>query len=201
MAATGIFIIVGTAIGLIRALPQLLRLVRTQDAQGVSADSAGTISVVSFAWAAYGMLTDQVAVALASGASAVMFGIVTAVALRLGRRVSEMRTTPVWLIVLAFAGSVGGAQGLGLLLPVSVLVANVPQLLVAWRERDLSGLSLGTWVLSVAEAAVWGTYGLLAGDRAILVHNVLHLTTSGGIVLLRLAKTRRLGQEALAGYP
>ena len=77
----------------------------------------------------------------------------------------------------------------------------MPQLLVAWRERDLSGLSPGTWVLSVAEASVWGTYGLLAGDRAILVHNVLHLTTNGGIVLLRLARTRRLGQEALAGYP
>lgn len=82
----GIFIVIGTAVGLTRALPQLVRLVRTRDAHGVSADSAGTISVVSLAWAAYGMLTDQVAVALASGASAVMFGLVTAVALRLGRR-------------------------------------------------------------------------------------------------------------------
>lgn len=114
---------------------------------------------------------------------------------------SDRPTLYVCVHALAFAGGIGGAGGLGLLLPISVLVANVPRLVVAWRERDLSGLSLGTWVLSVVKASVWGTYGLLAGDRAILVHNVLHLTTSGGIVLLQVAKTRRMGQDALAGYP
>lgn len=41
---------------------------------------------------------------------------------------------------------------------------------------------------------------MMAGDRTILIHNALHLTTSGGIVLLRLAKTRRLGPDPLAGY-
>lgn len=77
----------------------------------------------------------------------------------------------------------------------------MPQLLVAWRERDLGGLSLGTWVLSVVEASVWGTYGVLVGDPVLLVHNALHLTTSGGIVLLRLAKTKRMVPDAPVGYP
>ena len=188
MASTAVFVVIGTAIGLVRALPQLIRLLRTRNVHGVSADSAGTISVVSAAWATYGVLTGQAAVALASGATSLMFALVAVVALRLGRRLGDLRTTPVWLAVLALGGAVGGAAGLGLLLPVSVLVANVPQLRVAWREQDLSGLSLGTWILSVLEAAVWGTYGLLAGDLAILVNGVLHLVTSGGIVLLRIAK-------------
>lgn len=190
MSAAAIFIMVGTAIGLTRALPQLVRLCRTRNAHGVSADSAGTTSVMSFGWTAYGVLTGQVAVVLASSVAAVMFCLVMVVALRLGRPVSELRTAPVWLFVLAAAGLTGGATGLGLLLPVSVLVANVPQLLVAWRERDLSGLSLGTWVLSMIEASVWGAYGLLAGDRPILVANTLHGVTSAGIVLLRLTRTR-----------
>lgn len=191
MSLAALFIVVGTAIGLVRALPQLVRLLRTRDAHGVSVDSAGTTSVVSFAWATYGVLTGQAAVALASGSSAVMFALVTVMALRLGRRAREMRTLPVWLIVLLAAGVIGRADGLGLLLPVSVLVANVPQLRVAWREQDLSGLSLGTWLLSFLEAAVWGTYGLLAGDRAILVYGTLQLATSGGIVALRLARPGR----------
>lgn len=191
MSLTALFVVVGTTIGLVRAVPQLLRLARARSAHGVSVDTAATSSVVSLTWAAYGLLTGQSAVAAASGASGLMFALVTLVALRYGRRLGEMRTTPLWLMVLLAAGVIGGARGLGFVLPVSVLVANVPQLLVAWRERDLSALSLGTWLLSVLEAAVWGTYGLLAGDRAILTYGTLHFLTSGGIVMLRLAKPGR----------
>lgn len=188
-----LFVPAATAIGLVRAVPQLARLLRTRDAHGVSADSAATSSVVSTGWATYGVLTAQPAVILASGASAVMFALVTLAALRFGRRLGEMRAMPVWLAVLAAAGLLAGARGLGLLLPVSVLVANGPQLLVALRERDLSGLSPGTWLLSVLEALAWGTYGLFAGDRSIVVYGTLHLTTSAAIVALRVARSRHTG--------
>ena len=191
MAVAPLFVVVGTFLGLVRALPQLGRLLRSRDARGVSVDTAATSAVVSAAWAAYGALTGQWAVTFASGASALTFALVTLAALRYGRRVGELRTTPAWLGVLAVAGGVWDARGLGVLLPVSVLVANGPQLVVAWRERDLSALSLGTWLLSVGEAAAWGTYGLLARDRSILVYGALHLLTSGGIVALLLAKRRR----------
>lgn len=191
MAVAPLFVVVGTLLGLVRALPQLGRLLRSRDARGVSVDTAATSAVVSAAWAAYGALTGQWAVTFASGASALTFALVTLAALRHGRRVGELRTTPAWLGVLAVAGGAWGARGLGVLLPVSVLVANGPQLVVAWRERDLSALSLGTWLLSVGEAAAWGTYGLLARDRSILVYGALHLLTSGGIVALLLAKRRR----------
>ena len=50
-------------------------------------------------------------------------------------------------------------------------------------------------------APVWLIVLAFAGDRALLLHNALHLTTSGGIVLLRLAKTKRMGQDALGGHP
>lgn len=188
MSLTALFVVVGTVIGLVRALPQLVRLLRTRGAAGVSVDTAATSSVVSFAWATYGSLTGQGAVAAASGASGLMFALVTLASFRFGRRAREMRTTPVWFTVLLATGLLGGARGLGFVLPVSVLVANVPQLLVAWRERDLSALSLGTWLLSVLEAVVWGTYGFVAADRAVLTYGTLHLVTSGGIVALRLAK-------------
>ena len=191
MTFATLFVVCGTAIGLVRALPQLLRLLRTRDARGVSLDAAATSSVVSLAWTIYGFLTGQGAVAAASGASAVMFALVAATALRLGRSPRELRASPGWLAVLVAVGALGGARGLGFLLPVSVLVANVPQLVVAWRERDLSALSLGTWLLAVLEALVWGTYGLVAGDRSILLYGALHLATSGAVVALRVAKDGR----------
>jgi uncharacterized protein with PQ loop repeat len=192
MSFTFAFMVVGTAIGLVRALPQLVRLVRTRDPHGVSVDTAATSSVVSMGWAAYGHLTGQSAVALASASSAVMFALVTIVALRLGRSPRELRAAPVWLLVLIAATAIG-ATGLGVVLPVSVLVANVPQLWVAWREPDLTGLSLGTWLLSFFEAVVWGAYGLVSRDPTLIVHSTLYLITSGGIIALRLAKGAQRG--------
>jgi len=60
----------GTFIGLVRALPQLIGLVRSKEAWGVSVDTAATSSIVGFGWATYGLLTHQPYVALATGASA-----------------------------------------------------------------------------------------------------------------------------------
>ena len=187
MDAAGLLGALGTAIGLVRALPQLVRLLRTTDAHGVSLDTAATSSIVSFGWATYGVLTDQLPVILATGSSGVVFALITLTALKLGRRVTELRAAPVWLVVLVTIAVLAGDDGLGVALPVSVLVANVPQLLVAYRERDLTGLSLSTWLLSMSDGAVWAIYALVTGDRAILVFGVLQLTTSGAIVARRWA--------------
>jgi hypothetical protein len=56
MTNTAILGAIGTVIGLVRAVPQLLRLLRTRQAHGVSADTAATSSVVSFGAAAYQQL-------------------------------------------------------------------------------------------------------------------------------------------------
>lgn len=173
----------GTLIGLVRAFPQFLRLLRTRDVHGVSLDAAATSSFVSFGWATYGYLTDQLAVTLATGSSGIVFALITLLAFRFGRRIGELRAAPVWLVLLVGTGILAGDTGLGVLLPVSVLVANGPQLLVAYRERDLTGLSSSTWLLSVSDGAVWTAYALVTGDVAILVFGVLQLTTSGAIVL------------------
>ena len=190
MDAAGVLGALGTVIGLVRALPQLVRLVRTRDAHGVSLDTATTSSIVSFGWATYGILTDQLAVTLATGSSGIVFAAIALLALRLGRRLSELRAAPVWLVVLAAATLIAKEDGLGILLPVSVLVANVPQLVVAYRESDLRGLSASTWSLSVADGVVWALYATVTGDVTILVFGLLQLTTSGAIVARRLAWSR-----------
>lgn len=187
MDAAGALGALGTLIGLVRALPQLLRLLRTRDAHGVSLDTAATSSIVSFGWATYGILTDQLPVTLATGSSGIVFALITLFALRFGRRVTELRTAPIWLVVLTVVTVAAKADGLGVLLPISVLVANIPQLVVAYREPDLTGLSVSTWLLSVSDGAVWAAYALVTGDTAILVFGVLQLTTSGAIVARRLA--------------
>ena len=95
---------VGTVVGLIRAIPQLVRLLRAREAFGVSLDSAATSSIVSFGWAAYGVLTDQLYVSLATGSSGLIFAIITLFALRFGRSRREFKVAPFWFLIVFFVG-------------------------------------------------------------------------------------------------
>jgi uncharacterized protein with PQ loop repeat len=177
---------VGTVVGLIRAVPQLVRLLRAREAYGVSLDSAATSSIVSFGWAAYGVLTSQLYVSLATGSSGLIFAIITIFAMRFGRSSKEFKVAPFWFIVLLLAGLFAGKSGLGIMLPISVLAANIPQLWVAYKEGNLTDLSLGTWALSITDGLVWGVYSIIRQDFSIMVFGFFQLITSGLIVTLKL---------------
>lgn len=62
----------GTLLGLIRVVPQLVRLLRAREAFGVSSDTAATSSIVSFGWAVYGILTGPPYVTFATGSSGLL---------------------------------------------------------------------------------------------------------------------------------
>jgi uncharacterized protein with PQ loop repeat len=199
MNVTAILGTFGTILGLVRALPQLGRLVRAREAFGVSVDTAATSAICSFSWVAYGVLTRQFYFSLASGLTGLTFALVAVFAVRFGRRVKEMRAAPVWFTVLLVAGVAAGQNGLGLVLAISVLVANVPQLWLAYRERDLADLSLGTWSISTVEGLIWLTYALLRRDPAIIVSASFQALTSGLIVAVKLARQAKVQRRAVAG--
>ena len=178
--------LIGTIIGLIRALPQLIGLLRSGKANGVSPDSAATSSLVSFAWTTYGLITDQLFVVLAAGASGVIFALVSILSIRFGRGIDEFRVAPIWLFIMIVCGSAFGVAGLGAILPISVLASNIPQLLVAYRESDLTDLSLGTWALNFSDGLVWGIYSLIQSDIYILTSNSFQMITSAAIILLKI---------------
>jgi uncharacterized protein with PQ loop repeat len=179
----------GTVIDLVRATPQLTRLLRERKSFGVSADASGTSFVVSMGWTAYGLMTRQPYVTLASGIMAGAFFIVTLAALRFGRSVREFRIAPVWMAVLSLLGAFFGENGLGAALSISALVSNLPQIRVAYRELNLSGLSLWTWLLSLSGGLVWGFYGILQRDVTIMISAFLQSITSGIIIMLKVTRT------------
>jgi uncharacterized protein with PQ loop repeat len=182
MDAPSILGLIGTLVGLVRAVPQLIRLLRSKKARGVSVDTAGISSVVSFGWATYGFLTNQPYVSLATGSSGLFFALIALVSLRFGRSIGEIKITPIWFTVLLFSGLLWGSTGLGIVLSISVLASNIPQLLVAYKEGNLSDLSLSTWLLSVTDGLVWGIYALLQYDTSIMAYGFFQLLTSGLIV-------------------
>jgi len=92
-----------------------------------------------------------------------------------------------------------GETGLGIVLPISVLVANIPQLRVAYKEGNLADLSLGTWLLSMTDGLVWGIYAMLEHDLSIMAYGFFQLTTSGVIVALKLAYRSRKASASKKG--
>ena len=187
--------ILGTVTGLVRAVPQLARLLRVREAYGVSVDTAATTSIVSLGWTTYGVLTHQPYLSFASGTSGVVSAMTTFLALRFGRQVREFKIAPIWFGVLLLAGVIADKNGLAMVLPISVLAANIPQLWVAYKESNLADLSLGTWLLSVADGLVWGVYSLIQQDISIMVNAFFQLTTSGLIVALKLAHQARIQKQ------
>jgi uncharacterized protein with PQ loop repeat len=188
MNISSILGVIGTLVGLSRALPQLLRLLQTRSASGVSVDSSATSSVVSFGWMAYGILSAQPFVILATGLSGIVYALISLAALRFGRTIGEIRVAPLWCVVLLLANLLAGKSGLGIVLAVGVLVANLPQVWVAYRETNLADLSLGTWLLCFIDGLVWGIYALLLDDLSIMAYSFFQLTTSGWIVAVKQLK-------------
>jgi uncharacterized protein with PQ loop repeat len=119
------------------------------------------------------------------------FLFITILALRFGRQARELKIAPIWFSVLLLAGIFAGKNGMGMVLPISVLAANLPQLWVAHKEGNLADLSLGTWLLSITDGFVWGAYALIQQDISILVFAFFQLTTSGLIVTLKFAYINR----------
>lgn len=192
MSISSVLGLFGTVIGLVRALPQLLAILRAKEASGVSVDTAVTSALVGFGWATYGILTSQPFVALATGSSGTVFLFIAFFSVRFGRSPRELKVAPVWVMVLVLAFVLKRETGLGLILPVSILVSNIPQLYVALKEKDLKDLSLGTWLFSVSDGVVWGAYSLLEQDTAILVFALFQLATSVPIVILKLINQKKI---------
>lgn len=181
-----IFVVISSTLGITRAMPQLVRILRSRQAHGVSVDTSATSAIVSLGWAVYGLWTQQPSISIASGATAIIFTFIMLAALRFGRQLKELKIAPVWVAVLFLFGSIGGALGLSLVLPISVLAANIPQVWVAFKEPNLADLSLGTWSLAMTEGLLWAGYGIAQRDVSVLANNFFVVTTSAMIVTLKL---------------
>jgi uncharacterized protein with PQ loop repeat len=195
MDITSILGAFGMILGLVRAMPQLVKLFRAQEAFGVSVDTAATSAICSFGWVAYGVLTDQFYFSLASGSTGLIFILIALFALRFGRQVKEVKVAPIWFAVLLLAGVIAGKNGLGLVLAISILVANLPQLWLAYKESNLTDLSLDTWLISTIEGLIWLTYALLRQDIAIIISAFFQATTSGLIVAIKLARQAKIERQ------
>jgi uncharacterized protein with PQ loop repeat len=178
-------------------IPQILRLVRTRDTAGVSSTWAAFGALTNTTWVIYLAMIGLWAAAVAPALAVLAYTIMVRFLVR-----DDLRRSWIWLSVLyAFLFSVvaglGGTDALAPMLALTPVVQLAPGMTSVFRETHPTGVSPTTWGLSLCEAVLWGLYGWLVSDTALVGYGLF--TGAGSILILgRLIATRpRLAYVAL----
>lgn len=75
---------------------------------------------------------------------------------------------------------------IGYLAAVLTTVSFVPQVWHTWRTRDVSGISLGMYVVFAAGVFLWLVYGLALGAWPIVVANAITLALALAVVAMKM---------------
>ena len=170
-------------------LPQIVRLLVRRDATGVSATWAGFGLVTNSAWVVYLWQQGMWAPLLAPAIALVTYGITLAVIARLNRAQRWVWHSGLYIALLAATGPVGGIGALGLILALTPAIQVAPELLAVYRERHPSGVSPTSWGLAGVEAILWGVYGWMVSDTALVGYGLV-TTIASALILCRWVTTR-----------
>jgi len=174
-----------------RLTPQPIRLWRTGVPDGVSPMAAMNAAVSDLGWILYGTAAGLVPVWL-TAVVALVPGLWTVWLLRRETTRRDLLWSGLWLATIGLAWASGTLVGI---LAISVVVNQGPQVVRALREDDLRGVSPTTYVLALADAGLWGAYGVAADDAAVMGYAVV-LFAAAVTVLTRIWWTRRTAAVA-----
>jgi uncharacterized protein with PQ loop repeat len=151
-------------------LPQFVAVWRTRDTAGVSWSWAALTSVSNAGWFLYFTLSAYWTALVPATAATVLAGAL-AVLLARRSRVPPRAAAAVggWAALLVLAVTVAGHAGIGTVLTASFVLQVAPSVWTAYRARNPTGISRGTWLLVLAELLCWGVFGLHASDPRLTV--------------------------------
>lgn len=183
--------VIAATIGTVTFLvPQTVKLIRTRDTEGVSATWPAMGFVVNLGWFVYMIAQQLWAATLAPFVTFLSYLVVLWALRRAGRslRIGAWRAGG-WGALLALVGVIGGWGPLGVALGLSIGVQLSPSVWSAYRSSDPSGVSPATWWIGLAEALLWGYYGLFNRDTGIITFGVV-ASIASVLMLLRYTATR-----------
>jgi uncharacterized protein with PQ loop repeat len=187
---------VATVVGTVLALPQLVRLVRTRNIEGLSLVGWQTALVLNVAWTVHGLSIGQLPQILSS--SLALFTTVPILLLmtrELGRRVlptvlPSLAVATAMIAVDLLLGS--AAYGIVAIFPgIAITAAQSVELVRAEHVRGVSPLSL---VLGFVNLTLWAIWAALVNDSGTMIA----VSTTWFVALFNLIwyALRRLGLRA-----
>lgn len=79
---------------------------------------------------------------------------------------------------------------LGLVATCFTTSSFVPQVWRTWKTRDVSGISLPTYLIITVGLALWLLYGWLRGDLPLMVANAVMVVLTGAITIMKIRFSR-----------
>ena len=193
--AANVAVILATISTVVFLLPQIAKLKRTGDSEGVSTTWAALGFVSNVGWLSYMISQARWYAVVAPISTFIFYGLVLRGLARSGRDLQRAITTGIlWLLALAGVGLVGGWTSLGVVLGLTYAAMVAPSIWTAYRTTNPSGVAPGTWWIGSVEAVLWGLYGLYHMDPGIITFGTVQLMASA-LMLTRYYTTRRLVLE------
>jgi MtN3 and saliva related transmembrane protein len=91
---------------------------------------------------------------------------------------------------------VGPETLVGFLAASCTALANLPQVIKAWKTHSTGDLSLKMILLLGAGLALWVVYGMMRGDMVIILANLLSLALVANLLVFKLKELRSAGGVA-----
>lgn len=79
---------------------------------------------------------------------------------------------------------------LGLVATCFTTSSFVPQVWRTWKTRDVSGISLPTYLIITVGLTLWLLYGWLRGDLPLMVANAVMVVLTGAITIMKIRFSR-----------
>src|SRR5215831_15015286 len=193
--------IAATALAIPQFLPQLIKVLRTGDAAGVSWSWATLTSLNNAAWFAYFELSGFWTALIPAFSATLLAGALATLLARRGHPKAQPAVLiGAWAGLLAAGFVFAGRMGLGTLLTAAFVLQVTPSIWTAYRTDRPTGLSGGTWMLILGELICWTTFGLHKADPRLIILGFTGVTAST-LMLARIRHARgneRLSARSLA---
>lgn len=193
-------IIAATSVTVVFLVPQIVKLIRTKDSAGVSATWPALGFVVNVGWFFYMIGQGLWIATLAPFVTFISYAVILSVLWKTGR---ELRSSYIRGLVLTVflvgVGFNGGWESLGVALGLSYGIQLAPSIWTAYRTADPSGISPGTWWIGLAEAILWGMFGLAHADAGIVTFSLVG-TAGAALMLARYYSTRTANRGIEPGH-
>lgn len=196
MATGEIFGWLGACVGVILGLPQLLRLMRTRNIDGLSLMSWRLIIAMNIAWTAHGIRLGEANMITTNSlqmACSVPIAVLLSRAERL-RPVIVLGTSVGLAALMIGVDQMLGSAMFGVFSIVVAVVSGVGQSVQLVRAPHVNGVSTLFAVLAVVNQVMWVLWGLVVRDTG----TVLTSSTMGVMTVFNLVwyVLRRLGLRA-----
>lgn len=160
--------VLAASLTVVRALPQVARLLRTRDGRaGVSFEASVVYTLLYLPWILHGLTTSQASVLVANAGGALAYTAVAVLVVRYGQQPVGLARIGIWVAVITAGYLVGGVPGATLATYLGPLAYGYPQIRDAVTSPTVDSLSPASLALAAVEVSTWAAYALLVGDQLL----------------------------------